>query len=74
VESPLTVARSSSEKIRASVPHFSLLKHLKPTEEVRRHACVIEIIPKGDFITYGVGVSLRSMLRPGEAGARIPVE
>jgi hypothetical protein len=60
-------------EVPAEIPD-TLLKHLKPTEEVRRHACVIEIIPKGDFITYGVGVSLRSMLRPGEAGGRIPVE
>ena len=39
----------------------------------RASACVIEIIPAGAFRTYGLGVSLRAMLNPAAAQARIPV-
>ena len=39
----------------------------------RASACVVEIIPAGAFCTYGLGVSLRSMLNPAAAQARVPV-
>jgi len=39
----------------------------------RASACVIEIIPVGAFRTYGLGVSLRTMLKPATAQARVPV-
>jgi Pyridoxamine 5'-phosphate oxidase len=39
----------------------------------RASACVIEIIPVGAFRTYGLGVSLRTMLNPVAAQARVPV-
>ena len=39
----------------------------------RASACVIEIIPAGAFRTYGIGVSLRAMLNPAAAQARVPV-
>ena len=39
----------------------------------RASACVIEIIPVGAFRTYGLGVSLRTMLNPAAAQARVPV-
>ena len=39
----------------------------------RASACVIEIIPAGAFRTYGIGVSLRTMLNPAAAQARVPV-
>jgi hypothetical protein len=60
-------------EVPAEIPD-TLLKDLKPTEEVRRHASVVEITPKGDFITYGIGVPLRRMLEPAEAAGRTPVE
>lgn len=41
--------------------------------ERRSSACVIEIIPVGAFRTYGLGVSLRAMLNPATAQARVPV-
>ena len=41
--------------------------------ERRASACVIEIIPAGAFRTYGLGVSLRAMLNPAAAQARVPV-
>jgi Pyridoxamine 5'-phosphate oxidase len=39
----------------------------------RSSACVIEIVPAGAFRTYGLGVSLRTMLNPAKAQARVPV-
>lgn len=45
---------------------------LVPAER-RASACVIEIIPEGAFRTYGFGVSLRAMLDPAAAQARVPV-
>ena len=39
----------------------------------RASACVIEISPVGAFRTYGLGVSLRTMLNPAAAQARVPV-
>jgi hypothetical protein len=39
----------------------------------RPSACVIEITPVGAFRTFGLGVSLRTMLNPATAQARVPV-
>jgi hypothetical protein len=53
----------------------SLLKELAsllPAER-RASAWVIEIIPEGAFLTYGVGVSLLKMRTPAAARARVPV-
>jgi len=41
--------------------------------EGRASACVIEITPEGAFRTFGIGVSLRAMLSPAAAQARVPV-
>ncbi|HEX9519359.1 MAG TPA: pyridoxamine 5'-phosphate oxidase family protein [Streptosporangiaceae bacterium] len=48
------------------------LGSLVPAER-RASACVIEITPVGAFRTYGLGVSLRAMLDPAAAQARVPV-
>ena len=48
------------------------LGSLVPAER-RSSACVIEIVPVGAFRTYGLGVSLRAMLNPAVAQARVPV-
>ena len=48
------------------------LGSLIPAER-RAAACIIEIIPAGAFRTYGLGVSLRAMLNPAAAQARVPV-
>lgn len=34
---------------------------------------VVEVTPAGEFLTYGLGVSLMSMRNPAVAGARVPV-
>jgi hypothetical protein len=36
-------------------------------------SCLIEVTPEGDFITYGVGVSLMQMRDPEQARGRAPV-
>ncbi len=59
----------------ASLEAGSLLNELAsllPAER-RASACVIEIIPEGTFLTYGVGVSLLKMRTPAAARARVPV-
>jgi len=48
------------------------LGSLVPAER-RASACVVEIMPVGAFRTYGLGVSLRTMLNPAAAQARVPV-
>jgi hypothetical protein len=53
----------------------SLLKELGsliPSER-RASACVIEILPEGEFLTYGLGVPLRTMLDPVAARGRVSV-
>jgi hypothetical protein len=39
----------------------------------RASAAVIEIVPEGMFLTYGLGVPLRKMLDPAAARTRVPV-
>jgi hypothetical protein len=39
-----------------------------------KESCVIEVVPKGDFITYGVGISLMEMRNPELARGRAPVK
>jgi len=48
------------------------LGSLVPAER-RASACVVEIIPAGAFRTFGIGVSLRTMLNPAAAQARVAV-
>jgi hypothetical protein len=53
----------------------SLLKSLGsllPAER-RASACLIEILPEGAFVTYGLGVSLSKMRDPAAARARVSV-
>ena len=53
----------------------SVLKELAallPAER-RVSARILEVIPEGCFVTYGVGVSLTQMRDPAAAGARVPV-
>ena len=48
------------------------LASLLPAER-RASARVIEVIPQGRFVTYGVGVALTQMRNPAAARARVPV-
>jgi Pyridoxamine 5'-phosphate oxidase len=53
----------------------SLLRELGSFVPAERQesACVIEITPVGAFRTYGLGVSLRTMLNQAASQARVPV-
>jgi Pyridoxamine 5'-phosphate oxidase len=42
-------------------------------KERRASGSVIEVVPEGEFLTYGLGVPLRRMLDPAAAQARVPV-
>lgn len=37
-------------------------------------SCLIEVTPRGEFVTYGVGVSLMQMRDPEQARGCAPVE
>jgi Pyridoxamine 5'-phosphate oxidase len=48
------------------------LGSLLPTER-RASACLIEVVPEGAFVTYGLDVSLSKLRDPAAARARVPV-
>jgi hypothetical protein len=50
-----------------------LTRGLKPSAEELAGACIIRIRPAGAFVTYGVGVPLRTMRNPEAARGRAPV-
>lgn len=53
-------------------PLLNELKSLLP-EERQSSAAIIEVIPEGVFVTYGIGVSLTQMRDTQAARARVPV-
>jgi Pyridoxamine 5'-phosphate oxidase len=53
-------------------PLLDDLGSLLPAER-RASAAIIEIVPEGAFVTYGIGVSLAKMRDPGSARARVKV-
>jgi nitroimidazol reductase NimA-like FMN-containing flavoprotein (pyridoxamine 5'-phosphate oxidase superfamily) len=53
-------------------PLLKELASLLP-EERRASAAVIEVIPEGAFVTYGLGVPLAQLPDPAAARARVPV-
>lgn len=58
--SPL--ARSLSTELAPMLP-----------DERRDSSCLIEILPEGEFVTYGLGVPLRTMRDPAASRGRAPV-
>jgi hypothetical protein len=47
---------------------------LKLVPEARKAgSSIIELVPEGRFLTYGIGVSLMDMAKPARALARVPV-
>jgi hypothetical protein len=48
------------------------LGRLEPPER-RTSASVLEVVPEGTFLTYGVGVSLKKMLDPIAAQGHVAV-
>jgi len=51
----------------------AILGPLAEDEKTVAETSVIEVTPVGEFITYGVGVSLRDMRQPELARGRAPV-
>ncbi|MEE8355932.1 MAG: pyridoxamine 5'-phosphate oxidase family protein [Anaerolineales bacterium] len=52
----------------------SVYRHMADDQELMKESCLIEVIPKGDFLTYGVGISLMEMRNPELARGRAPVK
>lgn len=50
-----------------------LLRGLKPSDEELAALCFIKVRPVGEFVTYGVGVSMQTMRKPAAARGRAPV-
>ena len=63
-----TVHPAGSMQIAEVSPRFA---KLLPAD--RRDGCVIELVPVGRFVTYGLGVSLTDMRNPATSMARVPV-
>jgi hypothetical protein len=63
------VHEAGSPQVR---PLVEKLRPLLPAER-RDAASVIEIVPRGTFVTYGIGVPLMKMRDPAVSRARVPV-
>jgi hypothetical protein len=59
---------AGSLDIGSSSPKLQLL-----LPKDRREATVLELVPEGSFLTYGIGVSLKAMLDPVVARAHVPI-
>ena len=51
----------------------ALFRGMEPAPEMLADLCVIAVEPVGEFVTYGVGVSLVTMRTPEAARGRAPV-
>jgi len=75
---PATISFHAKAVVHAAGPMMEAeslpreLASLVP-EERRAAARIIEVIPEGEFLTYGLGVSLKAMAQPTLARARVPV-
>ena len=63
------VHQADSPEVRSVLKE---LASLLPAER-QASACIIEVIPEGSFVTYGVGVSLMQLRDPAAAAARVAV-
>ena len=74
---PATISFHGAASVHpAGAPQVrSLLKELGsllPAER-RASACLIEVVPEGAFVTYGLDVSLSKLRDPAAARARVPM-
>ena len=74
---PATISFHATAEVHAAgaMRVGSLSKELEALlpRERREEAVVIELIPHGDFLAYGIGVPLASMRNPALARAVVPV-
>jgi hypothetical protein len=52
---------------------LAIFRGMAESRELIAEACLIEVTPVKDFVTYGVGVPLMKMRNPEEARGRTPV-
>jgi uncharacterized pyridoxamine 5'-phosphate oxidase family protein len=60
------------EEISAEIQR-ALLRGVELDEDEVSQLCIIKVTPRGDFLTYGVGVPLRTMRNPEKSQGRVPV-
>lgn len=65
----LSDAAAASPELRRA-----LFQHKADDRALVGGACIIEITPVGEFVTYGVGVPLMDMREPEKARGRAPVQ
>jgi hypothetical protein len=66
---------ASIHDIKEAPPEINqkLLRGLKLSAEELAALCIIQVRPVGDFVTYGVGVSMQTMRKPELSHGRAPV-
>jgi hypothetical protein len=52
----------------------AVFRHKAEDSEFMKDTCLIEVVPEGEFITYGVGIPLIKMSQPELSRGRAPVE
>lgn len=67
-----TATIHDAEHVDASIVQ-ALFRGLETNADTSQPYVVIEVEPKGEFVTYGVGVSLMQMRDTNTAGGRAPV-
>ena len=74
---PATISFHASAVVhpRGSVEIASISRELESLlpEDRKDAGLLIELIPEGQFLTYGIGVSLTDMRKPELAGGAVPV-
>ena len=50
-----------------------VFRHKADDEAFMKDTCLIEVTPRGDFVTYGIGIPLIKMREPELARGRAPV-
>jgi pyridoxamine 5'-phosphate oxidase-like protein len=69
---PATISFHGTATVREDGQVPARLASLVPPER-RAECAVVEIAPEGEFLLYGIGVSLLGMRTPDTARARVPV-
>jgi hypothetical protein len=62
---------SSLDEVSAEVQR-ALFRGLELDAATREGICILRVVPRGEFVTYGVGVPLLTMRHPKEAQGRAP--